>query len=94
MGSVGKKVPSVAERPGRPNWKSMAGEQVPNSPAVELARGERGIDAAEAVAAANKARSILVCILIKIDVKTGQPVGKNYVQECRSSQNSGNDCVE
>ena len=66
VGSVGKKVPSVAERPGRPNWKSMAGEHEPNSEAFELAaRGRMWIEAAEAVAAAKKARRrVLVCILI------------------------------
>lgn len=65
VGSVGKKVPSVAERPGRPNWKSMAGEHEPNSEAAELARGKMRIEAAEAVAAAKKARRrVLVFILM------------------------------
>jgi len=64
-GSVGKKVPSVALRPVRPSWKSMAGEQVPKSDAVAFARGKRGIVDAVAVAAAKSAKMReLICMVI------------------------------
>lgn len=54
--SVGKKVPSVALRPARPNWKSIVGVQSPKSaPArlvVELAVEFAAEDAVELAAAA------------------------------------------
>ena len=70
VGSVGKNVPSVADRPGRPNLKSMAGEQEPNFE-VALARSDRWIAAAEVVVAAKRARRRLWnCILIFV----GMPI--------------------
>jgi len=61
VGSTGRKVPSVALRPGRPSWKSMAGLQFPNRAALAA---RAGILVATAVAAVKSARrSVLVCIL-------------------------------
>lgn len=60
-GSVGKKVPSVALRPGRPSWKSIAGEQVPKETAPEAL----ALTAAALVQAAKRARrTVDACILV------------------------------
>ena len=61
VGSTGRKVPSVALRPGRPNWKSMAGLQLPNRAAL-AARAGMVVAAAIAAAAKSARRSVLVCI--------------------------------
>jgi hypothetical protein len=70
-GSVGKNVPSVALRPGRPNWKSIVGVQAPKSappaaavafPAAAVAFAALtyiGTVDAEAVMAERRTRSVL-----------------------------------
>jgi hypothetical protein len=80
VGSVGRKVPSVAERPGRPNSKLMVGVQVPNKEAL-AARAWLGIkDAVAAVAASRERRRVVVCIFTVLylkgveRLKTGRPI--------------------
>ena len=72
---MGRKVPSVALRPGRPNANFIAGLRVPNSEELELAaRKEMGVDSAEAVVAARRARRrVLVCIFDKWKVRLFGP---------------------
>jgi hypothetical protein len=65
VGSVGRNVPSVAERPGRPKAKDIVGVQVPNSEAAVRAEMCTGMDTAEAVAAKRERKRVAVCILEK-----------------------------
>ncbi len=64
-GSLGRKVPSVALRlkAARPNWKSIAGEQVPKE--VELAV------AATCVVAVEAKTDVLVAVLLETAAATG-----------------------
>ena len=62
VGSVGRNVPSVAERPGRPKVKDIVGVQVPNSEAAARDEMCMGMDTAEAVAAKKERRRVELCI--------------------------------